>query len=134
MWKTTGGGQAWPDAASRLRVSDDVLCWESAALERRLANQNVVATCPAWHDQLTDKDAAVEGQLLTARRAGCGDASARRSGASVPAGGWLLPVCADTYANNVVAAAPDGAVCAPRHQAFMNHTRRQTGREPPMRR
>lgn len=125
MWKTTGGGCAWPDQNPLVAESDRILCWETKVVDRRLGNQNLVATCPQWHDQLTDKDAAVEGALLTARRAGCGDASARRSGAAVPAGGWLLPVCPDTYANNVVSTG--AAVCAPRHQAFMNHTRRSTG-------
>jgi hypothetical protein len=128
MWKTTGGGCAWPDQAPLIGESDKILCWESKVVDRRLGNQNLVATCPQWHDQLTDKDAAVEGDLLTARRAGCGDASARRSGTTVPAGGWMMTVCPDSYANNVVTTGT--AVCAPRHQAFMNHTRRNTGSRP----
>ncbi len=70
---------------------------------------------------------ARETALLRAYRAGCGDAAARRN-AVHSSGGWLLGVCPDTYANNVVATA--GAVCAPRHQAFMNHTRRSTGSTP----
>ncbi len=127
MWKTTGGGQAWPDREPLLAESDRVLCWEYKVLERRLNNQNAVATCPQWHDQLDDKDAARETALLRAYRAGCGDAAARRN-AVHSSGGWLLGVCPDTYANNVVATA--GAVCAPRHQAFMNHTRRSTGSTP----
>lgn len=131
MWKTTGGGQAWPDREPLIAESDRVLCWETKVLDRRLSNQNLVATCPQWHDQLDDKDAARETALLRAYRAGCGDASARRNAVSAE-GGWLLGVCDDTYANNVLSSrlGPRDAVCAPRHQAFMNHTRRGTGATP----
>lgn len=130
MWKTEGGGSAWPDARELVRTSDDILCRQNGILSSRLATQNSVATCPQWYDQLTDKDPLAEGSLLRAYRAGCGDASARRNDASqLVATGWQLPVCDDTYANNVVASST-GAICAPRHQAFMNHTRRNTGSMP----
>ena len=128
MWRTTGGGQDWPDKRELLYESDAVLKAQTDVLERRLGAQNAVATCPQWHDQLEDKDFAAEGSLITARRAGCADMSVRRHGA-VGIGGWQQTVCPlNTNANNVVRTAR--SVCAPRHQAFMNQTRRGTGTSP----
>lgn len=127
MWKTTGGGQEWPDKHERMPESDAVLKAQTDALERRLGAQNAVATCPQWHDQLEDKDFGAESTLLTARRAGCADMSVRRH--AIDVGGWQQTVCPlNTYANNVVRT--DTSVCAPRHQAFMNLTRRGTGTTP----
>jgi len=127
MWKTTGGGDPWPDRQSLLKLSDDVLCRERVILDQRLGAQNAVDTCLAYIDRSENKDFATETFLLTARRAGCGNPEERRNGGT--AGSWLLPVCpVSSFANNVVPAA-DGSVCAPRHQAFLNQTRRGTGTE-----
>ena len=125
LWKTTGGGNAWPDAEEMLHRSDAILELECNALTCRMGDQNMVATCPQWYDRMEDKDFKTEGSLITQRRAGCGDASARRNAGGNP-GGWLMPVCPlNTYSNNVVRT--ENSVCAPRHQAFMNQTRRGTG-------
>jgi len=107
-----------------MEESDHVLCNQISRIDSEYAAQNARETCTQWHDLREDKDFLAEGQLLVARRAGCGDVSARAN--SGPEGGWLMSVCpVPTYANQVVGS--NGLVCAPRHQAFMNQTRRGTG-------
>ena len=127
MWKTSGGGEPWPDRQSLIGVSDDILCRERVILDQRLGAQNAVDTCLAYIDRSENKDFVTEKFLLTARRAGCGNPEERRNGGT--GSNWLLPVCpVPSFANNVVTAV-DSAVCAPRHQAFLNQTRRGTGTE-----
>ena len=126
LWKSPGDRAPWADAHEMLPHSDHVLNREIGRLNFRLGAQNRVATCPQWHDQLEDKDFAAEGGLITQVRAGCGDPSSRRHDAAIVPTGWLAGVCpTDTYANNVVRT--ETSVCAPKHQAFMNQTRRGTG-------
>ena len=124
MWKTTGGGQPWPDAVPRLPISDHILCDETKRLDLAWAKLNAERTCPQWLDQSENKNFDLEGQLVTATRAGCADPSARRNNGIE--GGWYMSVCpVPTYKNNVLLT--DKGICAPRHQSFLNQTRRGTG-------
>jgi hypothetical protein len=106
-------------------ISDKILCYENQRIVRTQAMLNARNTCPQWHDLSEEKDFEAEGNLIKARRAGCGDYRMRSN--TGPEGGWLMSVCpTPTYSNNVTAGV-SGSVCAPRHQAFMNQTRRGTG-------
>lgn len=124
LWKVPARGAQLP--SELLHTSDEILCSENSRIMREYAVRNAEDTCPQWHDAIGDKEFGVEGGLLRAYVAGCGDPSARKN--MGPEGGWLMSVCpVPSYANNVVS--NDDRVCAPRHQAFMNQTRRGTGTE-----
>lgn len=124
LWKVAPPSTCRPREQPLYPLSDKILCGEVHIIDRATAVKNAQETCPQWHDLSEDKDFLLEGKLLTARRAGCGDFRTRQNVG--PDGGWLKPVCQDTYANQVVMG-PNGQVCAPRHQAFLNQTRRGTG-------
>lgn len=124
LWRITDPPTCRPRDQPLYPLSDDILCSEIHVIDRTAAIKNAQETCPQWHDLSEDKDFLLEGKLLTARRAGCGDFRTRQNVG--PDGGWLKSVCHDTYANQVVMG-PKGQVCAPRHQAFLNQTRRGTG-------
>jgi hypothetical protein len=126
MWKTTGGGCAWPDTIPLTVVSDKILCDEAARIERTQGVLNAGRTCPQWHDLSENKEFEVEGTLLRAYRAGRGEPKSRKN--DLPTGGWLMSVCPiPTNQNNMIET--DQGVCAPKHRAFMNQTRRGTGTE-----